>query len=97
MVLITKLPTGILIQRDSAEIILDAAAIAAALPSIISALIDSGRALADARKDAFESGLAIGRERGRIEAETAQRIAAAREVELDEQIALAVVRTHLAA
>lgn len=97
MILITRIPTGLLIQRDDVELIIDAAAIATALPLIIRELIDQAHAIADARKDAFENGLTIGRERGMIEAETRYRMEEQRLLDIDEQLALKVVRTHMAA
>lgn len=98
MILISRLSNGaLLIQRDSAEILIDAPAIPASLPLIIRELIDQAHAIADARKDAFENGLAIGRERGMIEAETHYRMEEARLLEMDEQLALKVVRVHMSA
>jgi len=97
MILITRLSTGLLIQKDETDIQIDAAAIPSALPLVIRELIDQAHAIVDARKDAFENGLAIGRERGMIEAETHYRMEEQRLLELDEQLALKVVRVHMSA
>jgi hypothetical protein len=75
MILITKLATSILIQRDDTEIAIDDRAIRVCLGAIISELVSDGRALAAARRESYEAGLLQGHEQGRIEAETRERIA----------------------
>lgn len=97
VILVTKLPTGLLLQKDGIDLIIDEQAIATVLPAVLRELIDSGKAIAAARKESFENGLQIGRERGMIEAETKYRLEEQRLLELDEQLALKVVRAHMAA
>jgi hypothetical protein len=76
-IMISKLPSGaILLQKDDTEIIIDAAALATVLPSVLLTLVESQKAIGLARRQGYEDGLTVGRERGRIEAETSARIAA---------------------
>lgn len=84
MILISRTSTGLLIQRDAAEIAIDASAVPLALPAIIATLIDSGRACGQARREGYEMGLTDGRERQRIEAETHARIETRAQAELSE-------------
>lgn len=81
MILITRTTTGLLVQRDGTEILIDAPAVPLALGPIIHELVDSGRALGQARREGYEAGLIDGRERQRIEAETAARSAARQEAD----------------
>lgn len=87
MILITKLPTGILIQRDDTEIIVEAAAINSALPSIIGSLTGCDRATGQARREGYEAGLERGREQATIEHETSMRIAERQADELVQALA----------
>lgn len=97
MILITRIPTGLLVQKDDAELIIDDAAIPAALPLIIRELIGSGQAVAQARRQGYEDGLQDGRARGMIETEAKYRALEQRMLEMDEQLALKVVRVHMSA
>lgn len=90
MILITRLPTGLLLQRDDAELIIADAAIAQALPATLAALIDCGRSDARARKEGYEAGLIQGRAQACIEAETALRIAARQAEDVIEALGVAV-------
>ena len=81
MIYITRTSTGLLIQRDAADIAIDGPAVPLALGPIIRELIDAGRALAAARLDSYNRGLAIGREQSRIEAETRARSQARQEAD----------------
>lgn len=76
MILISKTTTGLLIQKDDQDIEIDQNAIGCALGPILIALCESGRAIGEARRQAYESGLAQGRIQAMIEHETRQRIAA---------------------
>lgn len=89
-ILISKTTTGLLIQRDAVDILIDAPAVPLALGPIIHELVDSGRAAGQARREGYEAGLLDGRERARIEAETTARIAAARQADLAEALETAV-------
>lgn len=84
MIMITKLAASLLVQRDGAEIIIDLAAIPAALPSVLATLIDSGRAIGLARKEGYEAGLLRGYEQCAIERDTQARIAERQAAELVE-------------
>lgn len=76
MIMISRLASGaILLKKDGTEICIDLAAIPTALPGVLLTLVESQKALGLARKQGYEDGLTVGRERGRIEAETARRIA----------------------
>lgn len=75
MILISKTTTGLLIQRDAIDVAIDAPAVPLALGAVIRELIDSGRAIGQARREGYEAGLIDGRERARIELETSARIA----------------------
>lgn len=90
MILITRTTTGILIQRDACEILIDAPAIAVALGPIIHELIDAGRTVGQARREGYEAGLIDGRERQRIEQETSSRIADRQAADLAETLESAV-------
>lgn len=81
LIFVTKTTTGILVQRDAVDILIDAGAVALALGPIIHELVDAGRAVGQARREGYEAGLLDGRERQRIEAETAQRSAARAEAD----------------
>ena len=81
MILISRTTTGLLVQRDAATIAIDGPAVAMALGPIIHELIDAGRAIAAARLDSYNRGLAIGREQARIEAETRARSHARQEAD----------------
>lgn len=75
--MISKLPSGaILLQKDATEVCIDLAALPYALPSVLLTLVESSKALGEARRQGFEDGLTAARERGRIEAETSARIEA---------------------
>lgn len=82
MIYITRTATGILLQKDAAEILIDGPAVSLALGPIIHELIDSGRACGEARRVGYEAGLIDGRERALIEWETRERIQ--ERIELDE-------------
>lgn len=86
MIHITKLATGILVQRDAIELFIDAPAVPLALGPIIHELVDSGRTAGLARKEGYEAGLLDGRERARIEAETSGRIAERQAADLTETL-----------
>lgn len=81
MIWISRTSTGILVQRDATEILIDQAAVPLALGPIIAELVDSGRAVGQARREGYEAGLLDGRDRQRIEAETAARSAARAEAD----------------
>lgn len=75
MIFVSKTSSGILLQRDALEIAIDGPAIAVSLGPIISELIGSGRALANARREGYEDGLIQGRTNAAIELATSERIA----------------------
>lgn len=90
MINITRLPSGaILLQKDDAEIIIDASALPA-LPAVLSSLLDGGRIADRARLEGYEAGLIQGREQARIEHETALRIAARQAEDVIEALGVAV-------
>lgn len=66
---ISRTSTGLLIQRDEVDIVIDQSAIPAALPAIIASLVDSSRAIGAARQDGYEAGLIVGHANGTREAE----------------------------
>lgn len=69
MINITRLSSGaILLQRDDAEIIIDAGAVPQTLGPILAELIGQSKALSTARRDAYESGLIVGYQNGAREA-----------------------------
>lgn len=94
MILITRLPTGLLIQRDGAELLIDDAALPSALPTVLRTLLDSSPALAQARLSGYEAGLVVGHQTGAREAEARMQ----REAEqFAEGLALLQIKAPLAA
>lgn len=75
MIRITRIPSGLLIQKDDLELVIDERAIDASLGVIIGELIAASTAITAARRSAYEEGLIVGRatgareERARIERE----------------------------
>lgn len=86
MINITRTASGILVQRDATEILIDLPAVPVALGPVIHELIDSGRACGQARREGYEAGLIDGRERQRIEHETSGRIAERQAADLAETL-----------
>lgn len=86
MIMITKLATSILIQRDDTEIVIDDRAITSAMPSIIGALISTGHALALARRESYEAGLNQGYINAEIAHQTSERVADRQAQELVEAL-----------
>jgi hypothetical protein len=86
MIMITKLATSLLVQRDDTEIIIDDRAIRAALGAVISELVSDGRALQTARKDAYEAGLNQGYQNAHIAHQTSERIAERQATDLVESL-----------
>ena len=91
MLWISRTSSGLLIQRDSIDIQIDQAAVALALGPIIHELVDSGRALGQARMEAYEAGLDQGYQNAQIAAATRERIADRQAAELVEALALGVL------
>lgn len=75
MIHVTRTTTGLLLQRDATEIVIDGPAVPLALGPIIAELVGCGRAIADARRSGYEDGLIQGRANAAIELETSARIA----------------------
>lgn len=70
MITITKTPAGgLLLTTGSAEVWIEAQAIATALPVIIASLVDTSKALGQARQDGYDAGLIVGHANGTREAE----------------------------
>lgn len=88
MIMISKTGSGILLQRDATEIVIDGPAIAIALGPIIAELIGSGRALANARREGYEDGLTQGYLNAAIEHATSERIAERQAADLVEALAI---------
>lgn len=86
MIYISKLASGVLVQRDETDIMIADLAVPSTLGVIIASLIDSGKTLANARRESYEAGLLQGHEQGRIEAETRERIADRQASELVEAL-----------
>lgn len=82
MIMITKLATALLIQKDTAEIVIDQAAITSALPAVLACLLDNGRAIGQARREGYEDGLRRGYEQCQVEQATHERIAERQAAEL---------------
>lgn len=95
MISISRLASGaILLQKDDAEIIIDAAAIPSALPVVLGALIDQSKAIARARLEAYDAGLVVGHANGQRELEAKYQKEAS---EIAEGLALLKVSAPLAA
>ena len=91
MIHIAILTSGdLLVQKDADEIVIARNAIGQALPIAIGVLVDAGRLAGQARREGYEAGLLDGRERARIEQETATRIAARAETEALTELAYAL-------
>ena len=88
MIFISKTTTGLLIQRDDTELLIDQSAIPSALGPIIAELITSARAVGEARKQGYEAGLAQGYQQCEIEYATSARIAERQESELRESLTI---------
>lgn len=73
MIYIDLTPAGLHIRRGDIALDITAAAVPLALGPVIHELIDTGRALAAARLEAYNRGLADGHDHERIEAETRAR------------------------
>ncbi len=95
MIHISTTSTGLLLSRGDLSIAIDASAVRGALGLIIVALVDSGQALAHARRSGYEDGLNQGYINAQIASETRERIAERQAAELVE--ALAICATTIAA
>jgi hypothetical protein len=91
MILVTKTTTGILIQRDTIDIQIDASAVALTLGPIIHELVDSGRALGQARHEGYEDGLSQGYVNALIAQQTSERIADRQAQELVEALSIGMM------
>jgi len=89
MITITQTTTGLLLTRGDLSIQIDASAVRGALGLIIVALVDSGQALAHARRAGYEDGLNQGYINAQIAASTSERIADRQARELVEALASA--------
>lgn len=75
MIRISHTASALLLHKDGADITIDHAAIASALPAVLATLLRSDPALAQARREAYEQGLAQGYAQCQIEQATSERIA----------------------
>ena len=82
MIFISKTTTGVFLQRDELDIAIDGPAIPSTLGLIITALIDSGRALGDARRAGYEAGLSQGYQQCERELLMSARIAERQQTDL---------------
>lgn len=87
MIHISQTTAGLLLQRDALIIQIDASAVGGTLGLIIVALVDSGAALAHARRAGYEDGLNQGYVNAQIASDTRARIEARQAAELVEALA----------
>lgn len=88
MIYLSRLASGaILLQKDDAEIVLDAPAVRETLPILLAVLIDTSKALSVARRSGYDDGLAQGYANAQIAQATSARIAERQAAELVEALA----------
>lgn len=87
MIYISRMPSGaVLLQKDAAEIAIDASAVPVTLGVIIAELIGCGKAVSEARRGGYEDGLVQGRINAAIEQATSERIAERQAADLVEAL-----------